>query len=511
MLYQDKVSSFSYYEKLKNSKFRHMLWPIRSAELAKFVPMAMLMLTILLNQNLVRGLKDSLLITMVSPEVLGFIKLWGEIPMGILFVVVYTQMCNIMTVEQVFRRILLFFLCFFAIFGFVLFPNRDFLHPNPEVVSHYISIYPNIKWFLVIWGKWTVVLFYIMGELWPVIVFSLLFWQLANKITKTEEASRFYPFFSLFGQSNLLISGLVLNYFTSHDHFLWPLFAHLGSDAEITLKSVLCVILLSGLLGLILHKYIDYKIVSDPKHFAPKTTIKNSLNLSLKDSIKMVLSSKYLWLICLLLVGYGVSINIIEGLLMSKIREMYPNPSDFMSFQGTIMFWTGIFTLFCTITGSNIIRSFGWYWGAIITPVMILVTGGLFFIFVIMQNKIEYIIPNIYNIAPLGVIVIVGALQSILSKGTKYSLFDATKEMVYIPLDDEMKTKGKAAVEIVGAKSGKAISAIVAFISFTIFPQANYSDIAPILFLVFSVFCFGWIYAVSNLSVKYKDFLSAGK
>ncbi|MCB1119807.1 MAG: hypothetical protein KDK65_07605, partial [Chlamydiia bacterium] len=57
---------------------------------------------------------------------------------------------------------------------------------------------------------------------------------------------------------------------------------------------------------------------------------------------------------------------------------------------------------------------------------------------------------------PLWIAVVAGMIQNILAKGTKYFLFDPTKEMAYIPLDPESKVKGKAAIEVVGSRFGKS-------------------------------------------------------
>ncbi len=46
-------------------------------------------------------------------------------------------------------------------------------------------------------------------------------------------------------------------------------------------------------------------------------------------------------------------------------------------------------------------------------------------------------------------------------KGAKFSMFKPAEEMVYITLDEESRTKGKAAIDVVGAQSGKAISSML--------------------------------------------------
>ncbi|TDG93346.1 Npt1/Npt2 family nucleotide transporter [Cardinium endosymbiont of Culicoides punctatus] len=487
---------------ITRKKWRELFFPIKRRELPKFFSMAVMMFFILLNQNLIRGIKDGLVVTMIGAEALSFIKLFIEMPAGILFVIIYTILCNKTTEENIFRGVMLFFLLFFSLFGFFLFPNQELLHPSANTISNYVQLYPHFKWFFIIWGKWILVFFYMMGELWPMIIFTLLYWQLANKITKTEEASRFYFVFNLLGQANLLVSGSIMVYFSRNDHFLLPFLGVYKTGTTLQVASLITIVILLCILVLFLHRYVETRIIY---HQIDKEVenVPSKLKLGLWTSFKMIAQSKYLRLICVLMISYSMVINLIEGIWLHETSLFYrKDPALFITYQGKVLFWTGIFTLICSFVGNAITQKLGWKGAALGTPIITLIMGSMFFALVVL-NYFKLLPTHVMGISILFAIVAIGGLQNVLAKGAKYCFFDITKEMVYIPLDKEMRAKGKASVDILGGKIGKSAGAILQVVCYTIFTHAQPDQISPFLAIMFLFICITWIIAVRTLSKEY--------
>jgi AAA family ATP:ADP antiporter len=109
---------------------------------------------------------------------------------------------------------------------------------------------------------------------------------------------------------------------------------------------------------------------------------------------------------------------------------------------------------------------------------------------------------------PLMLAVLLGAAQNILSKSAKYSLFDPCKEMAYIPLDQESKTKGKAAIDVVGNPLGKSGGALIQ--QFLIFGVGSLVAATPYLAGILGVLVLFWFKAVNSLSKQFEEAMQGG-
>ncbi len=488
----------------KYEKFLDYIWPIARCELPKFLSITLLMFCILGIQNLIRAMKDSVINTMIGTETISFLKFWGVLPAAFLVTIIYVKLVSVMKGENIFYLIMSVFIGFFLLFAFYLFPNHEHLHLNIETAQRLVVSYPNFKWFILLLSNWSFSLFYVVAELWPNAIFALLFWQFVNKITTVDESKRFYPLFGLLGQTGLYLSGQFLINLPVMNVYFTKLFDLQESISVISLKLVITVVVILGIMGLsafwVLNHYILDISTTENLQFKVK---KNQMTL--KESWKMVTESRYIRLVAILLICYGFAINLVEGPWKSEAAKIYQTPTEFAAFIGNYLSYTGILTISFVLLGSNIVRKLGWMAAALITPIMVLVTGLAFFMITNFDPIAMMMMASFTFTNPVMLAIIIGAIQNVLSKSSKYTLFDSTKEMSYVPLDEQLQTRGKAAADMIGVKLGKSSSALLQSMIFVILPTATYSSISSLLMCVFVVICVVWIWAVVELNKEYKS------
>ena len=280
-------------------------------------------------------------------------------------------------------------------------------------------------------------------------------------------------------------------------------------DSNIVLvQGATLTVVVSSIISVFLVRFVCKNVMTDPKlYLKAKSDNTPRTKMGLKESFKYIARSRYLWLLLICSAAFGLSMNLVEAVFKAKMKELYSTVNAYAEFNALTILWTGVAIMIMTIIGNNIMRNYGWFAAAVITPVMILVTGVMFFMLVVFDNEIFTLFNNAMIMTPLAMAVSVGAIQSILTKGTKYSIWDTSREMLYIPLDNELRTKGKAAVDVVSSKIGKSSSGLIQSMLFVLIPSATYTSISPFLMVVFVIVCVLWIYAVRKIFHEYKKLI----
>jgi len=220
------------------------------------------------------------------------------------------------------------------------------------------------------------------------------------------------------------------------------------------------------------------------------------------ESFAYLAGSKYMRNMATLVIAYGMSINLVEVTWKSKLKLAFPNPNDYSAFMGSFSSVTGVSTLCMMLFGRYVFAKWGWGTAALITPAVLLVTGVAFFALCLAGNTFAPLLATL-GTTPLMVAVFVGAAQNIVSKAAKYSLFDPCKEMAYIPLDAEQKTKGKAAVDVIGGPLGKSGGSLIQ--QLLIVTVGSLALSTPYLAAILGVIIAAWIVAAKSLAGQFEE------
>ncbi|CAM6098466.1 unnamed protein product [Calypogeia fissa] len=465
----------------------------------KVIPLGLMFFCILFNYTILRDTKDVLVVTAKgsSAEIIPFLKTWVNLPMAIGFMVIYTKLSNSLSKEALFYSCIFPFIAFFGMFGFFMYPLADVLHPTVWANSLLEQLGPRFMGPIAIVRNWTFCLFYVMAELWGSVVVSVLFWGFANQITTVDEAKQFYPLFGLGANVALIFSGRTVKYFSEVRSHLPP-----GVDGwAYSLRGMMGLVVMLGLVIAAIYWWVNKFVLNDPALAKVEARKKKSKpKMGMVESAKFLLSSRYIRDLATLVVAYGISINLVEVTWKGKLKAQFPGPNEYSSFMGDFSTYTGVATFSMMLLSRVIFRKFGWGVAAAITPTVLLVTGVAFFGLVLFSGPLTPLLGT-WGLTPLMAAVYVGALQNIFSKSAKYSLFDPCKEMAYIPLDEETKLKGKAAIDVVCNPLGKSGGALIQ--QFLILTFGSLSNSTPYLGGILLVIVLAWLGAARSLDKQF--------
>lgn len=452
--------------------------------------------------SILRNLKDTVILTAHSSgaEVIPFIKVWGMLPGAIVATWCYAKLRSYFNRENVFYIIVGGFIAYFLLFAFAFFPNSEAFHLS-KLDTYLREILPTgFSGLIAMLCNWSITLFYVIAELWSVIVLTVLFWGFANDITPLPQAKRCYGILNI-GSNIAPIFGGTLGLIAS------SLIKSTSAADSIQQSLASSIVLVSGfgILAMVLFYWINRKVIpfEDQAVDSHAESVKksNKKRLSVRDCIRYISKSRYLTCLALIVLGYNIAINFTDVLWKAQLKKQF-SPEEILSHMNQVTIGIGCIATMGGLFFSVMVRRLGWTFVAMLTPaVMVLMAIG-FFSFTFFENALTGFTVSLFGVTPLIMTVYFGSMQNCLSKAGKYSVFDASKELAFLALDPESRLRGKAAIDGLGSGVGKSGSSLTyqALILGTGSIALSTPFIAAILAVVFAA----WIYSVTFVSKEFK-------
>ena len=542
--------------------FRKIFFPIHWNEIPKFILIVLILASALFCFTSLRILKDSLISNApgASSETFNVLKFIG-LGTAILLTVAFSSFTKNKSSAETFIYAFTSYIIIYFVLA-IIAPYAPYLQASPEVIQDRIAHYPSLRYPIAVHGNWIYSMIYLFVEYCGNFLITFIFWQAVNSLTADNDRRRIYPFYGHWGNLKGMIGAA---YISSVENFCFGnlLMSFIGDQKTVMqVRYRLLIASASLVMGLICYLIVIFFLLNEKDKIAifqrpsivvekSKDTAKNikatkevngffyyilspigsiysridasifwpiliplkpfiRIGSSISENLNEISKSPFLISAGICVLGYGISVNLIESIWKRYIRDMH------VGFDASAGYYEGTYlrmalaSALCGLIGGQISARLSWFWLGIFTPIAMFSSGLVFFVAVIADiwniQSLNTVLTNLAIYAGYSsnreLILFIGQIQNIFSKSLKYILFDSAMQMLYPYVEKIEKLdpkKAKAMLDASFGRLGKSGSSTIQSLLFILIAGDVY-DILPITLMIFISICIIWIMSVFRIS-----------
>ena len=393
----------------------------------KFLPSIAVQFFLILSYVFLQDIRMKVLVETGLYESLSSAYVWGGLPLSILFVLSYFKITNTVERQHHLTVCLIPFAVFFLLYAYVFHPHRDSFHISTLEFVGLMEKYPGFGGLIQMYAHWATSLLIMLIDIWSSFVIGVLFWQFMNDTTSLKQARVTYPLFGI-GVAFSTSIGLAMN----------TIFNHSTVSYEKYLAQGITLIVFFWACALLLQKYMYEKTIMQDKTLTSVSHEK--LSLGTLETFGYVFTSRYLGCVALMVISFGIMINLMDHLCMRYKMSLMQAQSYMDSGQASLLLSflnlaIGISIALLSIRLLN--KQRGWKKAAMVTPIVM-----------VLSCLVVFVSLSIKEIAPSTTFFILVSSGLIIVQQIKNFFFKPLIEMAYIPLPSELKVKGKATIDL---------------------------------------------------------------